>query len=159
MTDNTIDLLTAKLNELETKYTHLIQVLGSNNIDFDIPSSTKKTHTKITKKNADKHKKNPSGYFIFYTGTFEPTLGHDGVLWLNLGDNGYYTIQSLPNGQQLLFSPITGVLAAPAAWLSNHNREKVKETLSIEKPDLKNSDVMVMFDEMWKQLEIDTQSS
>ena len=51
-----------------------------------------------------------------HSGTFEPTLGDDGVLWLNLGDKGYYSLQAQPNGQLLLFSPITGVLAAPPAW-------------------------------------------
>ena len=74
MTDNTIELLTAKLNELETNYTNLIQVLVSNNIDFDLPSSStkpKKKKDKTTDKTTkttittDKPKKNPSGYIIF----------------------------------------------------------------------------------------------
>jgi frataxin-like iron-binding protein CyaY len=42
--------------------------------------------------------------------TFNPTIGDDGVLWLDLGDKGYYSLQAQPDGQLLLFSPITGPL-------------------------------------------------
>ena len=41
---------------------------------------------------------------------FNPTLGDDGVLWLDLGEKGYYSLQAQPDGQLLLFSPITGPL-------------------------------------------------
>lgn len=41
---------------------------------------------------------------------FNPTLGNDGVLWLDLGEKGHYSLQAQPNGQLLLFSPITGPL-------------------------------------------------
>ena len=52
------------------------------------------------------------------SGTFEPTLGDDGVLWLNLGEKGYYSLQE--SGQQLLlFSPVTGALSSS---LSNSRR-------------------------------------
>ena len=42
--------------------------------------------------------------------TFNPTIGDDGVLWLDLGDKGFYSLQAQPDGQLLLFSPITGPL-------------------------------------------------
>ena len=42
------------------------------------------------------------------SGTFEPTIGDDGVLWLNLGEKGYYSLQESHGQQLLLFSPITG---------------------------------------------------
>ena len=68
-----IELLTAKINELEANYTNLLQVLVSNNIDFDLPSSSTKpkkkkdktTTTTTTTTTTDKPKKNPSGYIIF----------------------------------------------------------------------------------------------
>ena len=42
--------------------------------------------------------------------TFSPSIGDDGVLWLDLGEKGYYSLQAQPDGQLLLFSPITGPL-------------------------------------------------
>lgn len=39
--------------------------------------------------------------------TFEPKIGDDGVLWLNLGDKGWYSLQEY-NGQLMMFSPISG---------------------------------------------------
>mmetsp|Transcript_27282 Transcript_27282/g.45481 ORF Transcript_27282/g.45481 Transcript_27282/m.45481 type:complete len:163 (+) Transcript_27282:19-507(+) len=39
--------------------------------------------------------------------TFVPEIGDDGVLWLNLGDKGWYSLQE-SNRQLLLFSPVTG---------------------------------------------------
>ena len=47
--------------------------------------------------------------------TFEPTLNDDGVLWLNLGEKGYYSLQAQPDGQLLLFSPITGAHCTAAS--------------------------------------------
>ena len=48
-------------------------------------------------------------------GTFEPTLGDDGVLSLNLGEKGWYSLQE-QDGQLLLFSPITGAYHIATAW-------------------------------------------
>ena len=65
----TVELLSAKINELETNYAHLLQVLAANNIDFDLLSSTSskksKTHKTHKTDKTDKPKKNPSGYIIF----------------------------------------------------------------------------------------------
>ena len=38
---------------------------------------------------------------------FEPTLGDDGVLLLDLGPKGQYSLQAA-NGRLLLFSPLVG---------------------------------------------------
>ena len=40
--------------------------------------------------------------------TFEPQLNDDGSLVLDLGEKGQYGLQLAPNGQLLLFSPLTG---------------------------------------------------
>ena len=37
--------------------------------------------------------------------TFNPTIGDDGVLWLDLGDKGYYSLQAQPDGQLLRAPP------------------------------------------------------
>ena len=45
---------------------------------------------------------------------FEPSIGDDGVLWLDLGDKGWYSLQET-DSQLLLFSPITGAIPALGA--------------------------------------------
>ena len=40
--------------------------------------------------------------------TFEPSINEEGHLVLDLGDKGQYGLQPAPNGQLLLFSPLTG---------------------------------------------------
>ena len=40
--------------------------------------------------------------------TFEPSLGADGVLLLDIGDKGTYSLQATDGGQLLLFSPVAG---------------------------------------------------
>ena len=40
--------------------------------------------------------------------TFEPSLGDDGVLTLDLGDKGQYSLQAMGADQLLLFSPVVG---------------------------------------------------
>eukprot|EP00966_Prymnesium_polylepis_P308414 7127283-Prymnesium_polylepis.1 len=56
--------------------------------------------------------------------TFEPSLGEDGVLVLDLGAKGQYSLQ-VAGQQLLLFSPITGPVYynydAENEWWSNAN--------------------------------------
>ena len=40
--------------------------------------------------------------------TFEPTLGDDGMLLLDLGPKGQFSVQSADGGRLLLFSAISG---------------------------------------------------
>ena len=57
--------------------------------------------------------------------TFRPSRGDDGVLWLDLGDKGHYSLTAQPDGRLLLFSPITGpqyYVHDPAnKWFANPN--------------------------------------
>jgi hypothetical protein len=71
MTDITLQVAMTKIAELESNYANLLQVLQANNIDFDLPNTTKKPKT--TKKSnktdksdkTDKPKKPISGYILF----------------------------------------------------------------------------------------------
>lgn len=40
--------------------------------------------------------------------TFKPSLGEDGILLLDLGDKGQYSLQAADGGQLLLFSALSG---------------------------------------------------
>ncbi len=70
MTDITLQVAMAKIAELESNYTNLLQVLQSNNIDFDLVTTNKKSKSS-KKKNTDKTdktdkpKKAISGYILF----------------------------------------------------------------------------------------------